>query len=278
MYLASMGFWTLMVLVVEKVGQHFYWKDKVVTAFLIVVALAYGVRAAVRNLDWRDPLNFFKKAITVAPNSPQLYHNLGSTLAERGRHREALTAYEQALRLKPDYMWPLIGAARSYLVLGEREKALEFYERGLKLKPDQPVILVDLAKMALNEGDLVRAGRLLTKILQTNQSFQPAWRMAGTWQLQSGHPEKAISFYRRAVKMLPEDDAAHNGLGVVYQRCLALVPGNSEVLNDLGVSLAGAGRVKEAAEVWRKILMVHPEFAPAKQNLHLAEQVLKTGK
>ncbi len=61
----------------------------------------------------------------------------------------------------------------------------------------------------------------------------------------------------------------------VYQRCLVLSPGNFEVMNDLGISLAMAGRREEAVKIWRKILEKNPNFLPAVQNLRLAEKSIK---
>jgi len=39
----------------------------------------------------------------VKPDYPEAYYNLGTTYQSTGRTAEAVQAYEQALRIKPDY-------------------------------------------------------------------------------------------------------------------------------------------------------------------------------
>ncbi|KAL8446034.1 hypothetical protein Emag_004886 [Eimeria magna] len=65
-----------------------------------------------------------------------LWNKVGATLANSGRSAAALVAYEQTLRLKPNYprAWTNLGVAKANL--GEMEEALQHYLVALELNPD----------------------------------------------------------------------------------------------------------------------------------------------
>ncbi|MCM8768425.1 MAG: tetratricopeptide repeat protein, partial [Candidatus Omnitrophica bacterium] len=218
MYLASMGFWIGVVFGIKRFVTNSLRREKLALVILSAASLLYATRSIIRNRDWQDPLSFFQKAIRVSPHSSSLHHNLGSTLTDRGQHKEALRYFEKAIELNPNFVLALIGAARCHCHLGNLERSLVFYKKALAIKPDHPFALFDLATMALEKGDYQQAAKQLNTIFRTSPAFQPAWRVAGNLELRLGNSEKALFFYRRAVKMNPEDDIARNGLGVAYQR------------------------------------------------------------
>jgi protein O-GlcNAc transferase len=45
----------------------------------------------------------YRRALQLAPSTPELHNNLGSVLKEQGRIDEARTAFERAIALRPDY-------------------------------------------------------------------------------------------------------------------------------------------------------------------------------
>ena len=47
--------------------------------------------------------DFFKKAISLAPDLPEPYKNLGAALHDRGMHQDAINILNTAIKLKPNY-------------------------------------------------------------------------------------------------------------------------------------------------------------------------------
>jgi Tfp pilus assembly protein PilF len=70
-----------------------------------------------------------QRAIALATGETSLlHHNLGTALAEAGQHGEAVAAFTQAIKQKPDYHLVLWDRARSYLYLGNYRQAWPDYE------------------------------------------------------------------------------------------------------------------------------------------------------
>jgi tetratricopeptide (TPR) repeat protein len=54
------------------------------------------------NLD--AALGLFDSSLTYNPENAKAWHGYGATLARMNRHEEAQKAFDEALRLKPDYV------------------------------------------------------------------------------------------------------------------------------------------------------------------------------
>lgn len=68
------------------------------------------------------------EAIEHHPNDPSNYSNLGKVLQEQARYFEAITAYQTAIKLDPNFGMAHWNLALAYLTLGEYAKGWEEYE------------------------------------------------------------------------------------------------------------------------------------------------------
>jgi Flp pilus assembly protein TadD len=92
--------------------------------------------------------------------------------------------------------------------------------------------------------------------------------------------ETAALEWNKALRLVPTEPRAHNGLGVAlaeagkldeaiahYREALALNPGYPEACNNLGEALAGKGAVKEAIAQFERAVLLAPGYATARANL-----------
>ena len=86
--------------------------------------------------DWPGLLAHCRLWTQAEPGNAFAWFILGFTYKKLGRYQEALEAYREALRLKPDFAeaWGELGAA--YGKLGRHQDAIAPYREALRLKPD----------------------------------------------------------------------------------------------------------------------------------------------
>ena len=102
----------------------------------------------------------------------------------------------------------------------------------------------------------------------------------GTVFADKGRFEEAIEYYRKAIRIHPNNAEAQYGLGLVfaaqgrldeaienYRKAIQINPDYCNALNDLGYALADKGQFDEAIENFRKAIRINPNCAEAQYNL-----------
>jgi len=74
---------------------------------------------------YADALEDARHLVTMAPQQGESHHALGVALAGMGKLREAVDAFGEALRRKPELIYPLRERAGAYRRLGEFARASE---------------------------------------------------------------------------------------------------------------------------------------------------------
>jgi Flp pilus assembly protein TadD len=123
-------------------------------AWALTVILVGGnlVRAAARDLDWRDDLSLFGAAVEAAPRSARAWANYGAALTRAGRRPEALAAFEQAMEIAPLWAAPRTLAGVELDRAGESARAEPLLRRAVELEPDLDEAQCNLAFFLARHG------------------------------------------------------------------------------------------------------------------------------
>ena len=149
---------------------------------------------------------------------------------------------------------------------GDRDTALTFYRRAADLRPNDVDAQLTYSRALAAEGDINEATevlRLAYSKLSGNVSLDAAFAKL----LMSSHrPKEAVLVFEDGLRDHPRDAVLLIGLGVgldstarhteaqaAYQRALTVEPDSIAARNDLGLSLALAGRYDVAIETLRPL-------------------------
>lgn len=245
-------------------------------------------RLLLLNHQQAEAEQYLAKTVKTHP-SPTLYQALGQIRTQQKRYKDALTAYQQAL----------------------------------KLKPDDPDLLSAIGLLAMQTKDLALARqswqRLAGKGSYDNK--QEAWYFLGQVEELEKHPDKAMAFYRKvesgrlvsdarlrlailtarqgdldhaealfrelrltnpaqAVRIYVTEAQLYKELGKetramrVYDEAVAANPHNTDLLYARGLLAADMGQVAKAEQDFKAVLKLQPGDADALNALGytLAEQ------
>jgi len=85
---------------------------------------------------YKDAIEAFKQAIRIKPDYADAHYNLGVAYGGLGMYKEEIKAYKQAIRIKPDHAGAHYNLGVAYVGLGMYKEAVEAYKQAIRIKPD----------------------------------------------------------------------------------------------------------------------------------------------
>jgi type IV pilus assembly protein PilF len=172
-------------------------------------ASAYSVRALVWTAlrEFSTAETDFKRAMSLAPNDPDINNNYGWFLCQSGREKESipyfLSAVKNPLYTTPDLAY--INAGSCALKAGELESARAYLLQALRFTRDRvPQVQVHLAQLAYREGNLTEARNRLMEVWQTGGTPSPEALWLGVRvEHKLGHDVEAKSLTAQLRRLYP---------------------------------------------------------------------------
>lgn len=109
--------------------------------------------------DWSKALEYFKQVLTDEPNSPDIQYYIGETNRFLGQNKNALAAYDAAIKLDPNFAPAYLGKARLEMKMAspDLDDAEELLRKALDLDPQLYEAILTLAQISLAKNDPVGA-------------------------------------------------------------------------------------------------------------------------
>lgn len=176
-------------------------------------AIAHVEDALHRN-DYAKAIQLSRAALKAAPRDYRMWTLQGMAYAGAGQSSLALSGYEHALKLLPDYLPALEGAAQMSYQQG-RPAAKPLLERLLRLQPDDPTTHAMLGALAFESGDCNGAILHFSQAQPAVTSQPSALTQYGTCLSRLHRMDAAIPLFQQADALEPQDNAAHYNLALV---------------------------------------------------------------
>src|SRR5262249_10801064 len=106
-----------------------------------------AIDSALRARNFEQALELIRVQLQHAPGDARLWTLEGIAFAGSGKDKEALVAYNQALKLSPDFLAALEGAAELEFK-AQSERTIPLLNHILKLRPAEPTSHAMLGVMA----------------------------------------------------------------------------------------------------------------------------------
>ena len=257
---------------------------------------AYGEMAnllmAARDLRTAEP--YYRNALALDPSDRRWAYYLGHLYRNQGPLAEAAASFEHARQLDPDDVATLVWLGDAYLALGRPEEARALVGRAVQLDPASAAAWYGAGRAALAAGELRPAVEALERALELNPGATAihyplglAWRRLGETERAERHlaipgtvEAQPADPLMTALDDLLESASAYEARGRfafdagqwaaaadLFERALALDPGNAALRHRLGRALRRMGDLRGAEDQLRRIGPEAPEFGPAQVTL-----------
>jgi tetratricopeptide (TPR) repeat protein len=207
---------------------------------------------------WQNSRTLFQHAVDVTEDNYLAHHNLGVALAEMPDGvNQAVTEYQAALRIKPDYVRAHTDLGSAFAKLGRLSDAIAEYRAALAVEPDLAIPHNNLgnayAQLGLWEQAISEYGtalRLDPEYRDARRNLAEAEYNLGLALAKAGRGVEAAAHLEAALRARPDYPEAHNNLGVVLSQ--------------------DSGRLSEAIGHFEAALRIDPNYADAHVNLGVA--------
>jgi tetratricopeptide (TPR) repeat protein len=266
LYLPIIGLIGLAVAALGDLEARFPARQRyVIGGATIVVALMAIESNAIANL-FVDQGTLWTYTLQRDPNSWIAHNNIGVDLMNQQRYAEAIPHFREVLRLHPGRSDDGYNLAMAYEKLGEtagsRDEAITDYEQAIAVVPDFAQIRYNLGSLLLESGNLPTAIEQLQAAVKLAPQMAPAHENLGSALAQSGRVDDAIGQFEAAVKINGSYLIARNNLAVA----LAQTGRTSDAIDQFKQVLQiDPANIAAQAGLARLQHIATPQAAPAKK-------------
>ena len=225
----------------------------IISGFVALALVALAPLASQQIAVWRNSETLWTHTLSVDDESSIAHNNLGQVLLRSGRANEALGHFQDAVRIKPDYVEAHANAGNVLLSLGQPDEAISRYRTALAIEPRNAEVHYNCGVVFQQLERWDEAIERYEEALRINPQFAIAHMNCGLVLRASGRTEQAIEHYRKATEIDPNFVNAYN---------------------NHGTASLSIGRNTEAIEQFEKALLVEPENFKANYHNAVALQAL----
>ncbi|HEU5079835.1 MAG TPA: tetratricopeptide repeat protein [Opitutaceae bacterium] len=212
----------------------------------------------------------------VVREKPLVQIAVGKAYLSLGRPRDALEAFQSALRADPVSFEAQANVGRALLKINRQTEARDALRHAHKMRPEDYGVLGLLAALELELRDLDAAWEHAKELLAMDPNQPEARKLVSDIGLQYGNAlsqagklTEAETAYREALMLNDNSPALHGALGMIYgkrrrfteaerefARYVQLAPNEALGYVFLGSVYSSTGRRDEAISIWKKGLAV----------------------
>ena len=222
----------------------------------------------------REALEAYNALIALGEdNNAEAHAGRANALAELGRNDDALAAFDDALRLKPDDAETIYGRGQLLSDMGRLEDAITAYRSVLIYLSDNPDLHNDLGNTLALVGRNEEALGAYEQAIRHRPAFARAYYNRAVTLTRIGKFQEAADAFERCLRLRLDIPEAHYGRGVAlarmdqlrdaaaaFDRAIVLRPGFADALFHKARAHSRLGQSAEALEALRQALSVAPNL------------------
>lgn len=193
--------------------------------------------------DTKAAVACLRKIVSLEPNLPEAYFNLGSMLKVLEQPQEAIVNFQRVIELKPDFAEAHVRLGMLWQSLKNFTEAEPCYRTAVRLKPMLAEVHHHLGTLLQEKTQYVPAAACFREALRLKPDYLPAYTSLGYVLRVLGRLDEAVTMYQRALQIRPD---------------------SAEIYCDLALALRMLGRKQEAVANYQLALHIDPNNVQAR--------------
>ena len=250
-----------------------------------------------KNGNYDQALSSLDKALdlNLPDHQPTILVDKGNIYFDTFDYQNAISFYEKALNLDPQFTSAFYNIALSYENLGNYARAEVYYNKILEIFPEDLKVLLNMGNIFVTTKKLDEALKYYEKVLVLDPKNYDAhygigatlWEMVRKLEPEGKQKEfvnkkceEALEHFNKALGSTKNTANVYNGIGNInfelkkydealknYQKALEIEPTEVFVLNNKGATLLKLNNIEEAITVYEKAIDLDPYNMPSQLTL-----------
>ncbi|MDZ4849408.1 MAG: tetratricopeptide repeat protein [Pirellulaceae bacterium] len=204
----------------------------------------------------------------------EAYNNFGNALLAQNKIGEAISAFQNAIRLRRDFVEAFFNLGNAYHRAHELQLAVSAFDNAIGLRPNMAVAHLNLGNVYRSLDRIDDASLAYQQAIQIRSDYFEAFYNLGVLQQQQGDLIGAEHSFRRVLELRPDFTPAANNLGCIYnstgdyraaaqllRSSLEKSPTSLDLLLNLGAAFVGLGDFDAALQVFRQAYPLDKKLA-----------------
>ena len=249
LYLISFGFLLVMVSALSIIIRE----SRLLVGLLITIIIVLSAMSFLRNQVWQNEMTLWQDVTQKSPHKAKPYNGLGVAYGLQGNVIEAISNFDKAIEINPDFPEALNNRGNAYIKQGNYSQAKIDLNRAIAIKPDLPQAYTNLGVINFQEGNLKGSLSDYNKAIELNVYYADAYYNRGIFFIKLGNLVQAFLDLNKAIELNPNNAEAFISRGNIYYK---------------------QGRLKEALSDYNKAIAINPNIAGAYYNRSLIYSTL----
>jgi tetratricopeptide (TPR) repeat protein len=134
---------------------------------------------AYENGEYAQGVEYFKQVLLKYPADRRAYYNLGLGHFHLNNFQEALSAYNNAIRIKPDDALSYQYRGRVYYMMENFPECLKDYEKVVEINPDDPIAYYNVGTAKGRIGNYLGAIKDFDRAIELDPDYGDAYYNRG---------------------------------------------------------------------------------------------------
>ena len=218
----------------------------------------------------------FEAAITVAPNDPNTYNSLAAVCISENKPDEAISAWENALKIDSVNFVALNGLINLYAQRQELDKAHARIDQALSAYPNNAQLHYLKGQIYGYQRNIPATEAELRKAIELDGNYIAAYHALGALFINSKQEDRAIAEYQKIIQIRRDNPVAYTMIGMLedsrknydaaaenYKNALSQDPNSVIAANNLAwlYAVTGKGNLDEAVRLAQGVVQRNPNVA-----------------
>ncbi len=284
MYLPCLGFCFLLGKVIKERLNSLNVKRFFGRMFFIAVLLVFGMGLAVKTFRqcdvWQDAFSLWEYQIKKTPQEVRAYDNLGAAYLRAGQLDMALVQLNKAMTLDPQSPTSFNNVGLVYIAKKNFPKAISSFQAGINLNPLlDSIIYNNLGAAFKNNGQLAQASAAFSRSIELDPKTLEARLGLAQIKIAEDKNLEAEKLYFQNLVVSPKDDQTRFDLVNFYLKSKDFHKAQSvadkmiqdafsaEIMTQLGAIFYTGNDSLRARACYQRALKVNPRYKLAYEQL-----------